>query len=248
MWNNISTNNIIKFHTNINGYYSGLVGRFFAVDSLDLYTAVEAAQILSSKMPGIIICALSPDDIEFNNSNCYEFTISEPLAAGLPSGPLQQFPIIKQVSSNLIKKMSGLPTEMSNGDNYQTFMNFVEYSHFVIRALHSAKLCEIMFNQHPIETYNIDLIAGLVPDNLTVLADNTGGSLTTGITKEIKKILYISNDLNSALAAFSNLWYNNNTPFTIAWRNAFYRFLEIPVPDNIVSLELNLTQYSGRIF
>ena len=77
------------------------------------------------------------------------------------------------------------------------------------------------------------------------IKSNVDAELKTGITKEIKKILYLSNSSDEALSLINDLWKNNTTPFTSYWRDLFYKSLELPVPEELSSSELDIDQYSG---
>jgi hypothetical protein len=78
-------------------------------------------------------------------------------------------------------------------------------------------------------------------------ADSINGSTKTGITQEIRRILYYSLDQEEALDSIEQLWLANNTPHSRFWRTLFYNILSMPVPDSIQSTDFNLDQYSSYL-
>jgi hypothetical protein len=256
MWEKTMAARTAHFHMNrlgkrynANCYYSPGVDRFFAVDSLDPYTALEVAQILSGKMPGIAVCVLGQDDVIMNNENCHEYTLEEKQVFALGASILfsRQIPAIRKFANPSVKHVGPqLPPDYDNNENGQIFMEFKQYARFVIQAWHAAKISEMQFNFLPMEQYNNDFFSALNPGFETP-ADNVNGQLKTGITKEIKKILYYSNSHEEALEKIAQMWRENNTPLSIYWRQTFYNFLEIDPPVDLATVGVDTSQYSGYI-
>lgn len=256
MWEKTMAAKTAYFHMNrfnkrinANCYYSPGVDRFFAVDTLDPYTALEVAQLLSGKMPGIAVCVLGPDDVTMTNENCHEYTLEEKQVFALGASILfsRQIPAIRRFVNKSVRHVGAqLPPDYDNNDNGAVFMQFKQYARFVIQAWHAAKTCEMQFNFLPMEQYNDDFFASLNPGFETPV-DNVNGQLKTGITKEIKKILYFSNSHEEALDKIAQMWRENNTPLAIYWRRQFYNLLEIDPPADLVTIEADTSQYSGYI-
>lgn len=239
--------NGFKKRSNANAFYSPGVDRFFAVDSLDPYTAFEVAQILSGKMPGISVCVLSGDDAWFDNNNCHEYTLAVKSVL-MPGNSVlynRQIPTIRKIPPRSIAHVGGMTADYTDNNNYQTFLEFKLYAQFVIQCWHSAKICEMYFNFAPMEMYTQDFFGDAVPTDFATPVDNVNGQLKTGITKEIKKILYDSNSSAEALATIADMWRKNLTPLSVHWKDLFYRSLTIDPPADLKSADANIEQYSG---
>jgi hypothetical protein len=239
--------NGFKKRTNANAFYSPGVDRIFAVDAFDPYTAFEVAIILSGKVPGISVCILDTSEPWLDNSNCHKFTLKDKSILSPGSSVLfnRQIPLIRRLPPKSLIETTSMPLDYTDNENYSMFLKLQEYTKFVIQAWHSAKLCEVMFNFFPMETYAKDFLTDELPKDFSVRVDSGNAELKTGITKEIKKILYLSNSSDEALISIKDLWKNNTTPFTVYWRDLFYKSLELPVPDELSSAEVNIDQYSG---
>jgi hypothetical protein len=255
MWEKTNDAKTANFHmnafrkrSNANCYYSPGVDRFFAVDALDPYTALEVAQLLSGKMPGIAVCILNSDDTYMTNDNCHEYTLSEKqvFAAGASILFSRQIPAIRRFPSGSVVKTKAMPLDYRNNENFQVFLQFKQYTRFVIQAWHAAKQCDCVFNFMPMEQYANSYFQDLDP-GFDTPADNVNGDLKTGVTKEIRKILYFSNTHSEALDQIAQLWRTNNTPLSQAWRTQFYNLLEIDPPADLLSAEIDIERYSGYL-
>ena len=236
-----------KKRTNANAFYSPGVDRIFAVDAFDPYTAFEVAIILSGKVPGITVCVLDSNEPFLDNSNCHKFTLKDKSILSPGSSVLynRQIPLIRRLPSGSLIEMESMPLDYTENDNYQAFLKLQDYTKFVIQAWHGAKVCEVMYNFFPMEAYASDFLRDCLPESFAVRVDNGNANLKTGITKEIKKVLYQSNNSQEALDQIETIWKNNITPLTTFWRDTFYKTLELPVPDSLLSAEVNIDQYSG---
>ena len=242
--------NGFKKRSNANAYYSPGVDRFFAVDSFDPYTAFEVAQILSGKMPGISICVLSVDDAWFENNNCHEYTLQDKsfLSPGNSVLYNRQIPMIRKMPPKSVIQSSAMPTDYTNPSvNFDNFMKFKEYAQFVIQVWHTAKLAEMYFNTQPMESYLQDYFGQSTPEGFITTVDSINGKLKTGITKEIKKVLYNSSSPDEALDAIADIWADNSTHMGSYWRDFFYKILEVEMPAKVVAAGTNIDGYSGYI-
>jgi hypothetical protein len=239
--------NGFKRRSNANAFYSPGVDRFFAVDSLDPYTAYEIAHLLSSKVPGISVCVLRADDAWFDNTNCHEYTLKDKSILSPGNSVLfnRQIPLIRKLVDPSVIRVGNMPTDYSNNENANAFKNLQEYAKFTIQAWHAAKICELYFNFMPMESYAIEFFNDTMPADFAVPVDGVNGELKTGITKEIKKILYFSNSSDEALDAIANMWKANLTPMSLHWKDLFYKMLEIDQPADLKSAQQTTDGYSG---
>lgn len=245
--------------SNANVYYSPGVDRLIAVDNYDPYTSLEIAQILSSKMSAIAVLILSHNEITgVHNGNCNSYTIKNKnpipkqiaLGSGAYPAPLvfsRQMPVIRKLDSPQLIRVDDYPADYKDKENLNTFILFSEYAKFVIKVWHVAKICEITNNITPMNSYNT-FLSDIKPNNWETTPDNANGNTKIGITTEIKRILYFSDNINEALEQIANMWRDNNTPSTLNWRKQFYALLEdIAEPEDLQQSKSDLDKYSGYL-
>ena len=247
----ISHWHMTKHRRNSNAYFSPGVDRFFAVDDFDPYTAYEIGQILSSKVPGIGIAVLKVDDAVMSPESCHHYTmkIKNPFFNGAGILFARQFPALRKMAEpNAIFAGEALPLDYQDQERSTAFFELKEYAQYVIKAWHAAKLCEIHFNFMPMADYAIAYYDGMIPEDFTLPVDNSNtGVIETGLTKEIRKILYFSDSITEARESICNMWLQNNVPLTANWRAMFYRLIVEEVPDVLKSSTPDITRYSGYI-
>lgn len=242
MWEKTVDSEIANFHmngfrrrTNANAYYSPSVDRFFAVDTFDPYTALEIAQILSSKMPGISVCILQATDVPMDNTNCINYTIEEKNLTVGPANILygRQTPTLSKIPRgvNIIRPVGHPHVDFDNNERYQLFLKFHEYAKFTIQCWHAIKLTDALQNILPTETYAEDLLD--IPEDMNVPPDSTNGYLKISVKKYVKQILYTSNSPEQALDQIKQMWIDNDTGAIIPYRRTFYSLLELPEPEGI---------------
>ncbi len=255
MWESTTESPVGWWHMNrvkrnANAFYSPGVDRFFAVDSFDPYTANEIAQILSSKVPGIGVCILHKDDPLLNWDNCHEYTLINKniFFNGASILFARQWPALRKMKDPSLKHEPIMPLDYQDPERRAAFDELKEYSKLVIRAWHVAKLTEMHFNFMPLDDYASAFYYGVIPEDMIVPVDNTNtGNIETGLTKEIRRILYYSESVKEGLDSIENMWLQNNTPLTVNWRAMFYRLMELPVPESLASGEVDYSRYSGYI-
>jgi len=256
-WGNQHQGRFSGFHmngfrrrANANVYYSPGVDRLFAVDTFDPYTSLEIAQILSSKMPAIAVLILHKDEIlDVTNLNCINYTLKNknPIPGQAALLFSRQMPVICKLTGPQLVLEEDFPLDFQ-GESLNTFLLFHEYAKFVIWAWHSAKICDMTHNLLPMAGYRNSFLSDIVPQDFQAPADNTNGNSTLGITAEIKRILYFSDNIEQALESLAELWRNNTTPLCLHWRRQFYTLLQhVPEPEDLQNTKLDLEKYSGYL-
>jgi hypothetical protein len=242
--------NGFKRRPNANVYYSPGVDRLFAVDNFDPYTSMEIAQILSSKMPAIAVLILHKDEVVgVNNGNCTNYTIKNknPIPGQAALLFSRQMPVVRKLDGPQLIQVEDFPPDYFYNENLNTFVLFCEYAKFVIRAWHAAKICDLTHNLLPMNIYDT-FLNDVKPAGWATPADNANGSSQVGITTEIKRILYFSDNIDDALEQLAQMWRDNNTPLTLHWRKQFYALLEeVEEPTDLKQSKLNLDNYSGYL-
>lgn len=225
--------NQFQRRVNANVYYSPGVDRIFAVDTLDPYTSLEIAQILSGKMPAIAVLVLSKNDtMDINNFNCIEYTIKNknPVVGHAALLFSRQMPVLRRFENNELIKETAFPPDYDNNENLNTFLMFHEYAKFTIRAWHAAKTTDSIHNWLPMNRYAQDFFLDCLPQDFSTPHDNLNSASSIGVIAEIKKILYFSDSIEEALDQIADVWRNNDTPLSQHWRQRFYALLEGPEP------------------
>jgi len=229
---------------NANIIYSPGIDRIIAVDSFDPFTAVESAQILSSKLPLLVGVLTKADDMDINNENCLEYTVKEKNAMVGFSSILvsRQTPIFKRIQGGI--QRVGPSVEYNEGDRKEVLLQLHEYAKFVIQAWHAVKVLDLIFNIYPLGVYADDYFDNSIPPEFKTPYDNTNIPTETGVKQEMKKILYRANTPAEALQQIEDLW--ATVPDAVLFRNAFYQVLDIPLPDRLKDITYtgNLTAFA----
>lgn len=235
---------------NSNLYYSPGVDRLFLVDNMDPYTAFEVAHILSSKIPAIAILVADQDAPVIENEDCHLWTLNSKnvyvQGASILFG--RQIPAFRKLREpGMLTKVDDLPLDYQSEEGRAAFADLQRYAKFVLTAWHAAKISEMHCNFLPMAQMTNNFFQNEMPDEFERPADSVNGSTKTGITQEIRRILYYSLDQDEALASIEQLWLTNNTPHSRFWRALFYNILSMPIPDSIQSTDFNLDQYSSYL-
>lgn len=229
---------------NANIIYSPGIDRIIAVDSYDPFTAVECAQILSSKLPLLVGVLTKNDDMEINNFNCLEYTVKEKNAMAGSSSILvsRQTPLFKRIQGGIVKV--GPTVEYAEGERKEVLLQLHEYAKFVLQAWHAVKVLDLIFNIYPLGVYADDYFDNSIPAEFKTPYDNTNIPTETGVKQEMKKILYRATSPADALQQIEDLW--AIVPDAVLFRNAWYQVLELPLPDRLKDITYtgNLTAFA----
>lgn len=239
-------NNQSSYPPFIHALYSPGIERFFAVMGLDQFTSMEVAQILSSKIPAIVVFSIKENTAPFFSDNCHEYTVSDKNI--FKNSYEIQTPRFKFLSIDGIEKTTELPLDFQaerNIENYKLFENLRKYAVFVANAWYAAKVTEITHNLLPEKEYADSYFQEYLPSDFVANVDTSMGITKNGITSEIKKILYNCNSPAEALEQLDIMWKNNNTIQTQAWRTNFYIISHIN--PNIKKQAPNLDKFIGWI-
>ena len=236
-----------QFPPSVHVLYSPGIERFFGITTLDIFTTMEIAQILSSKIPSIVVFSIKDGQTPFFNDNCHEYTLKDKNVYK-NSYEIQAPRYNKFLNVDDIEHVDEMPVDyhpQHNFKNWQMLIKLKKYVQFVISTWYAAKVCEVTHNILPEYRYADDYFNGLLPDNFIANIDTSMGTTKQGITAEIKKILYNCNLPREAVEQFNAMWENNNTVQTMYWRTNFYRMSNID--PQAVPLKPNLDQFVGWI-
>lgn len=239
-------NNKEMLPSNMNALYSAGVGRFFAVAGIDQFTTFEIAGILSSKMPTIAVFSIPDQKPPFFQDNCTEYGLVDKNI--FKNSYEKQVPLFKSLNLDNIVHLGEMPVDYNqktNLQNWNVFRKFQNYALYVIRAWYSAKMCDMIYNALPMESYSKNFVGCLPEGVFEIKPDASMGTTKVGITTEIKSILYFSNSEQEALESIEKMWERNNTVYTNAWRRSFYEISGSYT--NIRPLPADLGNYAGWI-
>lgn len=232
--------------SSLHAFYSPGVGRFFSISSLDEFTAYEVAQILSSKMPSIVLFAIEGNTPPFFHDNSHEYGLLNKNA--FKDSYERQTPICKKMDMDNITKLGEMPVDFnpkSNIENWKVFSQFKDYTEFVMRVWYAAKRTEMIHNFFPFENYALEFFRDSLPEDFEAKPDVSLGKTKIGIKREIKEILYYGNSEQDVLAKIKKMWEENSTVYTGKWRGEFYRIAGID--PAIKELPKTLEDYTGWI-
>ena len=227
--------------------YSPGIERFFAITGLDIFTSMEIAQILSSKIPSIVVFSMSEESTPFFNDNCHEYTLKNKNVYK-NSYEIQAPRYNNFLNVDNVEHIKEMPIDyhpQHNFKNWQMLTKLKNYAQFVINTWYAAKLCEVTHNILPEQQYANDYFKDMLPDNFITNIDTSQGTTSQGITAEIKKILYNCNTPAEAKIQLDNMWKDNNTVHTKFWRVNFYKISNID--NQSIPLIPNLDHYVGWI-
>ena len=236
-----------QFPPSVHVLYSPGIERFFGITTLDIFTTVEIAQILSSKIPSIVVFSIRDGKTPFFNDNCHEYTLKDKNVYK-NSYEIQAPRYNKFLNVDDIEHVEEMPIDyhpQHNFKNWQMLIKLKKYVQFVIGTWYAAKICEVTHNILPEYQYADDYFHELLPDNFIANIDTSMGTTKQGITAEIKKILYNCNTPREAVEQFDIMWKNNNTVQTMYWRTNFYKMSGID--PQAVPQKPNLDKFVGWI-
>jgi hypothetical protein len=178
------------------GLYSQGMDRFFLVDNVDVWSALHAAKLLSSKLP-LFIYILNDDKQRITTLNCLSWTVANkniPIAVTQP-------PILKILNSPSEIVDCGFPP--MNEEETQALLSEQEFGFFVMRATYAMRLTDASLNRS-----NHDYYTPLFPEigsriEFKQTPDETGWP--SGFVTAVERILYHSTEIQQALDALNKL-------------------------------------------
>ena len=178
------------------GLYSQGMDRFFLIDKVDVWSALHAAKLLSSKLP-LFIYILHDGPQRMTRSNCLAWTVAN---KNIPIA-LTQPPILKMLNSSSEIIECGFPA-MSE-EEIRLLLSEQEFGFFVIRATYAMRLTDASLNRSDHDYYST-----LFPEigksiEFKQAADETGWP--HGFVTAVERILYHSTTIQQALEALRKL-------------------------------------------
>lgn len=205
------------------------------MDQFDPFTAVQSAQILSSKLP-LVVGVTRSTDIDLNR--CLEYSIRDKdlMFANSSIFYSRQWPSFRRLSGGF--EYLGWPIDYKEEPAKQHLIQLQEYSEFVCNCVKAVSITNLIFNVLPLNAIVGEYLSSVVPEEINVPCDNT--DVVSGVPAEIFKILYYSNNIKQAVGDINEFW--KTVPDVVLYRNQFYQLLELEQPDDVRAVT-----FSGRL-
>lgn len=215
--------------------YSPGIDRVICLDQFDPYSAVESAQILSSKLPLVVGVTRSQD---IDPSRCLEFSLREKdlMFAFSSIFYSRQWPSFRRLNSGF--EYLGWPLDYKEEPARSYLIQLRDYAEFVCQCVKAVKITNLIFNVLPMQQIAGQHLRDQWPSTVNIPADNTVSA--QGVSADIMKILYNSDSVESAVLAINELW--KTIPDVVLYRNQFYQLLGVQQPDDVRAVS-----FSGKI-
>ena len=238
-WNKLlsmesNNKNFEPFYGNMVLYSPG-IDRIICLDRFDPYTAVEAAQILSAKLPLVVGVVRSMD---IDATRCLEYSIKDKELMFAYSSIFysRQWPSFRRLSGGF--EYLGWPLDYKDEPARGYLVQLRDYAEFVCQCVKATRITNLIFNVLPMEHIVGNYLDQYCPDTMTVPADNT--EAVGGVSANILKILYEKDSVTDAISAINDFW--RTIPDVVLYRNQFYQLLGIEQPEDVKAM-----RFSGKI-
>jgi len=210
--------------------------RLLFVDHHDPYTAVETAQILSSKVP-LVVGTLKTAPTFAEGKNCLEYTLKDKNLMFASSSIFysRQWPSFRRLNSTV--EHIGWPDDYTEEVAKEALLELQEYSIFVCNCVKAVRITNLIFNVLPI-SHIVNNLNGVDTCGLSIPEDQT--EVEEGISVSILRILYHAKNKKDAMQKINELW--GKIPDVVLYRNQFYQMIDEEQTD-----ELKLNRFSGKI-
>lgn len=179
--------------------YSVGVDRFIMSDRSDLWTTLETAKILSSKIP-LTLIALTNCSIDINNENCLFYTVAEKTGWKMSENAC---PELGAVSGNDAVEEAGIALDFKDSISAEWLVNLQNYAFFCQKMLHAIKIADAETNSDDAVFFK-DLLDVGIASLLQSRADHT--RTPQGALLWTKRVLYTSQTIEEAIDGINKIW------------------------------------------
>jgi hypothetical protein len=223
---------------NGNTIYLPGVDRFLLADNFDPWITLETAEILSSKVPTQVV-VLGEGIPGLSNLTALEHTIQDKTTMVIHGANIlvaRQTPSIRKLNGAGGVIEVGWPDDYTTSESKAMLLKLQEYGMFCLRVCHALKITESLHNVVPHKKYMDEYFSDMIPEEFAVPVDQT--AFPKGLSRTIKHVLYMANDVEDALEKIENVWfeYSASTPLI---RETFYKFVGLPIPSKLLGLALS---------
>lgn len=208
--------------------YSPGLDRFLHVSDLDLWTTLETANIISSKIPTIVY-VLSPDCDEMTNNNCLNYSLLNKSTQRIGSSNIlvaKQNPIVKMLYPGDTIVNEGPHVDFK--DNQGIMEKLIVYINYVYTQTMAIRITEVFYNPFNSKGFFTTYISNDTTSKVTTTVDWSN----SGIFAQIRNALYNSNTPNEANSEIIKIWRNNFEDIGYMLEG-YYKILNEPVPSEL---------------
>lgn len=230
------------------GIYLPVMNRFLLVNNFDFWTALDTANILSSKT-ATMVYGLPDIDFDFNNTNCLEYRIIVNQVREADKGAmLRQTPLLKVMHDTDLIFNAGYPEDYLDTDKRQSLTALKEYAEYVHSRVFAINIIDASCNRFntakfvnqyvPVEwTNRISTRA-----NWSAVDTDLTEFTNTNVSSSLKRILYLSNTPEEADNSIAEFWQQNyQDQGELIF--GYYNTLNMPLPEAIRDLNLRSPTY-----
>lgn len=214
------------------GIFAPGLDRFILIDEYDVWSTLETAELLSSKLPTVAYF-LPPTNFELTNENCITYTIFNKTKQRIGPSPIsvaRQNPQLKFLFDYNKIAFADTPEDYRTPDKLEMLRRLQEYAVFVHTVVYVIRLTETMFNPYNskdfIEKYHR-------PEWINDLKSKVDRSSTPkGVFFEIRHALYMSETVEEAESRILDLWkeHYHEQQYML---HGFYKIWNRPVPEEL---------------
>jgi hypothetical protein len=212
------------------GIFAPGVNRFILIDENDMWVTLQTAELLSSKLPTVVY-ALPINNGGITAESCINFTIADKtqLRVGFTSIVTgKQTPMLKILYDTDALTNDGLPEGYK--DNLVALEKLLDYAEYVHKQVYAMNIAEAVYNLS-----NSTKFADLYIGNTGLSTRNDLTQLEYGVFFEIRKILYLADNIEQAETEIINCWANNSADQSHVMAG-YYKVLNETVPEQLKSL------------
>ena len=211
------------------GIYCQVFDRWLIIDQYDLWTTLQTARVLSSKIASMVY--VLPASIgKVTNNNCLHFMLFDKTRqkkGGVADLIAGQLPMVRIIDNPLQLDYQGLPEDYKYGEAAEMLAKIKAYADYTHKSMYAASVCNVAANFHDNNTVAQEFLPKEWLDTVSSYADRS--DFTSGITQEIKKILYFSQTLEEAKSKIDAIWGDN---YQKVWWMADYYYTLIDEKHN----------------
>jgi hypothetical protein len=230
------------------GIYSPGLDRFLSVDENDIWVSLQAAEMLSSKIP-VLLYVLPTELNGLNNSNCLEYGIFNKLNQKIQGSNIlvgRQSPMIKFLYDDDLIYNFGMHKEFNDVGNKKEILNLKNFSDYLLEQSYAVNLAEAFYNPFNIGKILEQYLHEEDYKNIDSKRDNS--KTKNGIFKELRNIMYLSKDISDAETKIIDFWKNNFHDVGHVIKG-YYKILDKPVPKELEDImKHTLTDFSPFLF
>jgi len=226
---------------NGNVIFSPGIDRFILVDTYDVWTVLETAKLLTSKIPTqvYVLGKNTGPNATFTNATCINYTFADKSNMKVMGSSIitaRQTPLLAKINTVDAIVDEGYPTDYDSAEGRAMIAKLQDYARFCLRALYAAKFADACNNVKPATEF-LDYFNPELGKIIRNSPDHTYSEY--GMLRTIRTILYHADTVDIALSQIEQAM--QDAPDQPLYRTKFYEILGIDVPESVKNIK-----FSGR--